>query len=186
MPAAQSAQIAYYDRQTNAEQFSVGDRVLVYDPVSRGFSKFQKHFVGPYEVAAKPIAGGVTYILRACDTGTIIHVHRNRHKKCQVLFPELQTVDVLIDSVAPDLADVGVDRQESPHALVAEPQAPPVAGANAVEAPPLGAVNPQPGDTRDQPAREPVEGRPRRAVHQPERLADSYTQAFAWKPRKKD
>ena len=79
--AAQCDQKAYYDRQTNAEQFSVGDRVLVYNPVSRGFPKFQKNFFGPYEVTAKPIAGNVTYILRACDTGTIIHVHRNRLNK---------------------------------------------------------------------------------------------------------
>ena len=54
--AAQRAQKAYYDRQNNAEQFSVGDRVLVYDPVSSGFPKFQKHLVGPYEVASKPVA----------------------------------------------------------------------------------------------------------------------------------
>ena len=40
--ASQSAQKAYYDRQTNAEQFSVGDRVLVYDPVSRGFPKISE------------------------------------------------------------------------------------------------------------------------------------------------
>ena len=90
-----------------------------------------------------------------------------------------------MDSVAPVPADVGVDRQAAPHAVVAEPQAPLVAVANAVEAAPLKADNTQPGDARDQPAREPVEGHPRRAVHPPERLADSYTQALAWKPRKK-
>ena len=56
-------------RQTNKwEQFSVGDRVIVYDPVSRGFPKFQKHYVGHYEVASKPIAGGVTYIPSAWRT----------------------------------------------------------------------------------------------------------------------
>ena len=82
-------------------------------------------------------------------------------------------------SVAPDPADVGVDRKPATHAVVAEPRAPPIAVGNAVEAPPLGAVNPQPVDKRNQPAREPVGGRPRRAVHPPERLADSYTQALA-------
>ena len=40
LSAAHSTQKAYYDRQTNAEQFLVEDRVLVYDPVSRGFQKF--------------------------------------------------------------------------------------------------------------------------------------------------
>ena len=88
--------------------------------------------------------------------------------------------------MAPAPADVGVDRQAAPHTVVAEPQAPPVAVANAVEAPPLEADNPRPGDARDQPTREPVGGRSRRALHPPERLADSYTQALAWKPRKKN
>ena len=129
--AALSAQKAYYDRQTNAEQFSVGDRVLVYDPVSRGFPKFQKLFVGPYEVASKLIAGGVIYILRACDTGTIIHVHRNRPKKCQVSFPEQQTVDVIVDTVEPVPADAVVNRLAAPHMVVVEPQAPPGAVVNA-------------------------------------------------------
>ena len=90
-----------------------------------------------------------------------------------------------MDSVAPVPADVGVDRHAAPHAVVAEPQAPLVAMANAVEASPLEADNPQPGDARDQPAREPVGGRPRRAVRPPERLANSYTQALALKPRRK-
>ena len=106
--------------------------MLVYDPDSRGLPTFQKHFVGPYEVALNPIAGGVTYILRACDTGSIIYVHRNRLKKCQVLFLKLQTVDVLMDSVAPAPAYVGINRQAAPHEVVAEPQAPFVAVANAV------------------------------------------------------
>ena len=43
----------YYDQQINAESFAVGDRVLIYDPVNRGFSKFQKHYFGLYVVATK-------------------------------------------------------------------------------------------------------------------------------------
>ena len=47
LSTAQHHQKEYYDQQVNAERFSVGDRVLVYDPVNRGFPKFQKHYVGP-------------------------------------------------------------------------------------------------------------------------------------------
>ena len=39
---AQRQQKDYYDQQVNAERFSIGDRVLVYDPVNRGCPKFQK------------------------------------------------------------------------------------------------------------------------------------------------
>ena len=85
-----------------------------------------------------------------------------------------------MDSVVPVPADA------APHVAVAEPQAHPVAVANAVEAPPLEAVNPQIGEIRDQPAREGVDGRPRRAVRPLVRLAKCYTQALAWKQRKKN
>ena len=94
----------YYDQQVNAERFSVGDRVLVYDLVNRGFLKFQKHIVGPHVVADKPIANGVTFILRSLDTGNIVHVHRNRLKKLNVTFSQRHAVDVLMDQfpVPPD------------------------------------------------------------------------------------
>ena len=96
----QKQQKEYYDQHVNAERFSVGDRVLVYDPVNRGFPKFQKHYVGPYVVSAKPIANGVTYILRSPDNENILHVHRNRLKKCSVSFSENQTADMLMDQFA--------------------------------------------------------------------------------------
>ena len=184
LQAAQRAQKSYYDRQQNAEQFSVGDRVLVYDPVSRGFPKFQKHFVGPYEVASKPIAGGVTYILRSYDTGTIIHVHRNRLKKCQVSFPEQHTVDILVDTEAPPAAANEINDPVAPAAAVVEPPRHHGDAANTVVAPPAAAVNTQPDEERIQPARQGVDGRPRRDVRPPERLVDRYTQALAQKPRK--
>ena len=58
-------------------------------------------------------------------------------------------MDVIVDSVVPVPADVVVNRPAAPHAAVAKPQAPPVDVANAVEAPPLAAVNPQPGEICD-------------------------------------
>ena len=37
---AQCQQKEYYDQNENAERFSIEDRVLVFDPVNRGFPKF--------------------------------------------------------------------------------------------------------------------------------------------------
>ena len=179
--AAQTAQKAYYDRQENAEKFSVGDRVLVYDPVSRGFPKFQKHFVGPYMVAAKPIAGGVTYILRACDTGTIIHLHRNRLKKCQVSFPEHESIDVIVDNeeTVPPMPNNPV-----PPEIDVLPHEPVVAVPDAVDVPLPVVPAPQAAYGQQQVRRE-AGDRPRRDVRPPDRLADRYTPALAEKPRKK-
>lgn len=79
---AQATQKEYYDRKANAEQFAVGDLVLVYNPVAHGSPKFQKHWEGPYIVVNKPIAGGVTYLLKETTTGKPVTVHRNRLKCC--------------------------------------------------------------------------------------------------------
>ena len=70
---------------------------------------------------------------------------------------ELKLVDdVLVRSVnrnGKSSEQAVVDRQAAPHTVVAEFQAPPVALANAVEAPPLEADKPQPEEARDHPTR---------------------------------
>jgi len=97
--SAQNAQKQYYNEKANAEQFQVGELVLVYDPVTKGSPKFNKFYKGPYEVAQKPIAGGVTYVLRSLDTGTPITVHRNRLKRCNI--PSEEDVQIVADFTTP-------------------------------------------------------------------------------------
>ena len=121
---AQHYQKEYYDKQVNAERCSVNDRMLVYDPVNRGFPKFLKHFVGPYVVAAKPIANGVTFILRSLDNGNIVYVHRNPLKKCIVTFSEHQAVDILMDQFAVPPEQPAQNLQVVDAAANVNPQAP--------------------------------------------------------------
>ena len=49
----------------------------------------------------------------------MIYLHRNRLKKCQVLFPKSETFVGIVDFVAPASADVSVDRQAVLRAVVA-------------------------------------------------------------------
>ena len=49
----------------------------------------------------------------------MVYLHRNRLKKSQVLFPKSQTVDGIVDFVAPASADVSDDRQAVLRAVVA-------------------------------------------------------------------
>ena len=78
---AQLSQKAYHDRGVTAEQFSIGDMVLVYNPVAHGSPKFQKHWEGPYLVVSK-LAGGVTYMIRSIVDDKFLTVHRERLKLC--------------------------------------------------------------------------------------------------------
>ena len=77
---AQSTQKAYHDRVI-AEQFSIGNLVLVYNPVTYGCPKFQKHWEEQYLNVSK-LAGGVTYILRSTINAKFVTVHRERLKLC--------------------------------------------------------------------------------------------------------
>ena len=155
---AQVNQKAYYDQKANAEEFKIGDRVLVYDPVTKGSPKFEKHFKGPYLVAQKPIAGGVTYVLRSEDTGTPIKVHRNRLKICNVAPAQLKQVQIVEEQLLVPGVDPGGLQQ--PPAAVALPP---------VVAPPV----------LPPPAAAPPPGRPQRARRPPERLIDEYLVAQA-------
>ena len=182
---AQHYQKEYYDQQVNAERFSVGDRVLIYDQVNPGFPKFQKHFVGPYVVAAKPIAIGVTYILRSLDNGNIVHVHCNRLKKCYVTFSEYQAVDVLLDQFAEPPKQHAQNLQVVEAASNVNPRAPlPVADIPAVGPLVPSAVLPKPAQQK-RADRPPVAERSRREIRPPDRLVDRYTPALANKSKKK-
>ena len=106
---AQASQKKYYDQSANAPRFSIGDYVLVKDPVARGFPKFRKNYRGPFVVVSKPIAGGVTYILRSVADGKILHVHRNNLKICNMPESDQQSFEVLlgVGGQPPGVLDAG-------------------------------------------------------------------------------
>ena len=175
----------YYDQQVNAERFSVGDRVLVYDPVNRRCLKFQIHYVGPYVLAAKPIVNGVTYILRSSDNGNIVHVHRICLKKCNVSFSEHQAVEMLIKQFAVPFKQPAQNLQVVDAATNVNPEAPlSVADAPAVVPLVAAADQLQPAQ-QERAARPPVAKRLRREVRPPYRVADRYTPSLVKTKRKK-
>ena len=186
---AQSSQKYYQDRFVTAEQFSIGDMVLVYNPVTHGSPKFQKHWEGPYLVVSK-LAGGVTYIVRSVVDDKFLTVHRERLKLCNSEPVEEQDVQL----VEAEPAGLGVAQHPQPAQLAQPPinqppppVVPPLVAAlpQAVQpvigAPPQGAqaIQPIPPPLMAVPvappaAAAPAAGRPRRTVRPPDRLADQY------------
>ena len=182
---AQHHQKEYDNQQVNAERFSVRDQVLVYDPVNRGFPKFQKHYVGPYVVEAKPIVNGVSFILRSPDNGNIVYKHRNRLKKCNVSFLEQHAVDVLMDQFSIFLEQHAQNLQILDAAANVNPEAIlPVADTPAAVPLVAPADQPQPAQ-QERAARPPVAERPRREVRPPDRLVNRYTPSLGENKRKK-
>ena len=136
-------------------------------------------------MAAKPIANGVTYILRSADNGNIVHVHSNRLKKCNVSFSEHQVVDVLTDQCALPPEQPVHNLQVVHAAANANPAAPPpVPDAPAVVPLVSPADQLQPAQ-QERAARPPVAERPRREVRPPDRIADRYTSSLGEKKHKK-
>ena len=112
---AQLSQKKFHDRRVSAKQFSIGDMVLVYNPVAHGSSKFQKHWEGPYLVVSK-LAGGVTYMVRSVFDDKFLTVHRERLKSCNSEPVQEQGVQV----VAAEPAMLDAAQQPQP-AQVAQP-----------------------------------------------------------------
>ena len=70
----------YYDRNAAYPKYTVGQKVLLYDPVTKKgvCKKLKKRWIGPYFITAE--GDGYVYKLRQCDTGQEVrtHVHSNR------------------------------------------------------------------------------------------------------------
>ena len=210
---AQLTRKAYHDRGVTAEQFAIGDLVLVYNPVPHGSPKFQKHWEGPYLVVSK-LASGVTYMLRSTANDKFLTAHRERLKRC--LSEPLQEQDVQHVGAGPVTHDVPqphipqqlqalhppINQLAPPPAQpIAHPQANPIGPVPQIVQPLLGlplqaaaAINPNPFPLQAVPllpqlglndARD--AGRPKRQTRPPDRLADQYTPALAMtgKPRRK-
>jgi len=70
----------YYDRNAAYPKYTVGQKVLPYDPVTKKgvCKKLKKRWIGPYFITAE--CDGYVYKLRQCDTGQEVrtYVHSNR------------------------------------------------------------------------------------------------------------
>ena len=200
---AQLSQKEFHDRRVTAEQFSIGDMVLVYNPVAHGSPKFQKHWEGPYLVVSK-LAGGVTYMVRSVVDDKFLTVHRERLKLCNS--EPVQEQGVQLVAAKPAVLDAA--QHKLPNPPINQPAAPPLPPfmpppANPIAAllqalqpvigmPPQGvqAIQPIPPPLMALPVAPPaaaafVAGRPRHNVHSPDRLANQYTPFLAEKPRHK-
>ena len=196
---AQSVQKSYHDRGVTADQFSIGNLVLVYNPVTHGSPKFQKHWEGPYLVVSK-LAGGVTYMLRSVTDDKFLTVHRERLKPCHAESLQEQCVQIVGASL-PEPDRQIPPNQPPPNNQPVPPQAQPVLPPIPVpQVPAPLAVHPAPAAVPAVPnpqplvappamppavpAAPPAVGRPKRNAKPPERLVDQYTPALAPKPRK--
>lgn len=202
---SQTSQKIYHDQSVTADKFAIGDLVLVYNPVLRGFPKFQKHWEGPYIVLSR-MARGVTYLLRLADgSDKFLTVHRNRLKRCNSeLVPEQRTyhVDPFPEPTPPapqiplvpaaDLAPVQHQVVDQP--IVNQLLVPPVevndAEARLQPAVMNAAANNEP-HVNDQPQQliaKPQAGvstRPKREIRPPRRLVDEYATAFVGSRKEK-
>ena len=157
---------------------------MIYEPVNRGFPKFQKHFVGPYVVAANPIANGVTYILRSLDNGNIVHEHRNHLKICNVTFSKHQAVDVYLDQ----FAELPEQHAQNMQVVDAASSVNPRAALPVADIPAVGPLVPSADLTKpaiqERADRPPVAERLRYKIKPHDRLVDRYTPALANKSKK--
>jgi len=70
----------YYDRNTAYPKYTVGQKVLLYDPVTKkgDCKKLKRRWLGPFHIVSE--GDGCVYKLRKCDDGQEMraYVHSNR------------------------------------------------------------------------------------------------------------
>jgi len=106
----------YYNRDTAYPSYVVGQKVLLYDPVTgKGVAKkLKRRWVGPFLVT--DVGAGYTYKLRRCDSGQLLkaYVHSNRLRP----FHESRTAtDTATASPSPVLPQPSSSDQDTATAL---------------------------------------------------------------------